>query len=96
MRTYDLKFLAEAGYVMGLPTIGQVASHMHAHHYAYFTTDNLAHELGAFDELIEGHDDDLILNYLSEDDIKRMDDELERMMNAEKAPPEDLEDNEEL
>jgi uncharacterized protein YbaA (DUF1428 family) len=93
MPPYTLKQLAEAGYVMGLPTIGEVASHMMSHHYAYFMTDYLSEEITHFELLVKGHEDESIFKYLTDEDKKRMDDELEKAM--EEGPREEAVDDEE-
>jgi hypothetical protein len=78
---YTLKSMAEAGYVMGLATIGEVANHMESHYDAYFLIDNFANEMEEFEKMIEGCADDSIFKYLTEEDKARLDDELEKAMN---------------
>lgn len=78
-----LKAMAEGGYVMGLATIGEVATHMELHYDVYFNIDTLAEEQAEFEKLIDGHEDDSIFKYLTEEDKARMDDELERLMGEE-------------
>lgn len=85
MPPYTLKYLAEAGYVMGLPTIGEVASHMRSHYDAYFLIENMAVEMEEFDTMVDGHEEESIFKYLTEDDKRRMDEELEKAM-AEGSP----------
>jgi hypothetical protein len=76
-----LKSMAEGGYVMGLPTIGEVATHMELHYDVYFSIEDFANEMAEFEKLIEGHEDDSIFKYLTEEDKVRLDDELEKTMN---------------
>jgi hypothetical protein len=87
---YTLKSMAEAGYVMGLATIGEVATHMELHYHAYFLIENFAAEMAEFQKMIEGSEDDSIFKYLTEEDKARLDDELEKTMN------ESADDHEEL
>jgi hypothetical protein len=85
MRTgkkFTLKDMAEAGYIMGLPTIGEVASHVRSHYDAYFLIDTMETEMGSFDDLVKGHEDESIFKYLSDEDKRAMDDELEAAMKA--------------
>lgn len=77
---YTLKKLAEAGYVMGLATIDEVANHMRLHYDAYFSIKHFNSELHDFEFMVEGHEDDSIFKYLTEEDKKQMDDELEKLM----------------
>lgn len=78
---YTLKNLAEDGYIMGLPTIGEVAEHMRLHYDAYFMIEGAEREMAMFDDMVEGHEDESIFKYLTDADKKRMDDELEKAMN---------------
>lgn len=87
---YSLKSMAEAGYIMGLATIGEVANHMESHYDAYFLIENFAAEMAEFEKMIEGSEDDSIFKYLTEEDKARLDDELEKTMN------ESADDHEEL
>jgi hypothetical protein len=87
MPAYTLKQVAENGYLMGLGTIGEVATHMELHYDAYFSIENYSAERAAFEELIDGHEDDLIFKHLKPEDLKRMDDELEKTLAAD--PPTD-------
>jgi hypothetical protein len=80
MTIFKLKDLAEAGYIMGLSTIGEVASHVTSHYDAYFSIKHLDSELYDFETLIAGHEDDSIDLYLNELDKIRMDAELEEAM----------------
>jgi hypothetical protein len=90
MPPYTLKYLAEAGYIMGLPTIGEVAYHMECHYDAYFLIEDFAAQMADFERLVHGHENESIFKYLTDEDKKRMDDELEEAM--ENAPqPDSLE-----
>jgi hypothetical protein len=80
MPPYTLKWMAESGYVMGLSTIGEVACHMELHYDAYFLISELSQQMREFEEMFAGHMDDSIDLYLTDEDKKRMDDELERVM----------------
>lgn len=93
MPPYTLKYMAEAGYIMGLPTIGEVANHMGSHYDAYFLIENFAEEWQDFEAVFKGHEDDSIFKFLTDEDKKRMDDELEETLNR---PPPALDDMEEL
>lgn len=77
---YNLKYLAEAGYIMGLGTIGEVANHMTSHHDAYFSLEHFDSESYDFDQLVTGHEEESIFKYLTDADKARMDDELEKAM----------------
>ena len=80
-----LKSMAEAGYIMGLPTIGQVANHMRSHHHAYFTLDKTyGQQIDEFESMVESHHESSIFLWLTDADKARMDDELEQAM--EKGP----------
>ena len=87
---FTLQDMAQAGYIMGLGTIGEVASHMELHYDAYFSVENYSAERAAFEELIDGREDDSIFKYLSELDKQRMDDELEQAMKESPEPPPDF------
>ena len=89
MTEYTLKQLAESGYVMGLPTIGEVATHMELHYNAYFLIDNFAEEMADFEKLVKGHEDDSIFKYLTDADKARMDDELEKALADSPLPPDE-------
>jgi hypothetical protein len=86
--------MAEAGYIMGLSTIGEVATHMELHYDLHFSLDNYHAEVAEFNAVIEGHLDDSIELYLSAEDKKKMDDELDAAMrgspDAPGTPPEDF------
>ena len=75
-----LKSMAEGGYVMGLPTIGEVATHMELHYDVYFSIEDFANEMAEFEKLIDGHEDESIFKYLTEEDKARLDDELEKAL----------------
>lgn len=88
---FTLKDMAEAGYIMGLQTIGEVATHMECHHCAYFETAKFNQEMAEFEAMIDGHETDSVDLYLSAEDKKKMDDELEAAFRGSPdAPPEDL------
>jgi hypothetical protein len=74
---FTLKGLAEDAYIMGLSTIGEIAEHMRCHCYAYFVIENFAAEMAAFDALAAGHEQDAITVYLTQDDISRIDAQLD-------------------
>jgi DNA-directed RNA polymerase sigma subunit (sigma70/sigma32) len=79
---------------MGLGTIGEVANHMELHYDAYFSIENYSSERAAFEELIDGHEDESIFKYLSDEDKARMDDELEKALaESPDAPPDFPEDS---
>jgi DNA-directed RNA polymerase sigma subunit (sigma70/sigma32) len=86
MSPYTLKDLARAGYILGLPTIGEVANHMRSHYDAYFLIENLINQLNEFEELVEKHDETSIFNFLTDDDKREMDDDLEKAMAKQPAP----------
>jgi len=86
MPPYTLKQLAEAGYIMGLPTIGEVASHMECHYDAYFLIEEFAAQMADFEGLVHGHEEESIFKYLTDEDKKRMDDELEKAMEESPLP----------
>jgi DNA-directed RNA polymerase sigma subunit (sigma70/sigma32) len=81
MPAYTLKQVAENGYVMGLPTIGEVAHHMESHYDAYFLIENFAAEMSEFEAMIEGHEEESIFKHLTDADKVRLDDELEKSMD---------------
>jgi hypothetical protein len=85
-KKFTLQDVAEAGYIMGLPTIGEVANHVRLHYDAYFLIENFETEMGSFDALIEGHEEESIFKYITEEDKTKMDDELEAAM---KSSPDD-------
>lgn len=80
-KKFTLKDLAEAGYIMGLPTIGEVANHVRSHYDAYFLIETYETEMGTFDQLVGGHEEESIFKYLTDADKQAMDDELEAAMN---------------
>jgi len=84
---FTLKDLAEAGYIMGLGTIGEVANHVEMHYDAYWLIEDINARSAELNELIEGHEDDLIFKHLTPEDMKRMDDELEQAMKDSPLPP---------
>lgn len=81
MPPYTLKDLAQAGYVMGLPTIGEVASHMRSHYDAYFLIEDIESQVGEFDDMVASHQEASIFLWLTDEDKRRLDDELEKAMN---------------
>jgi len=89
-----LQDLAEAGYIMGLPTIGQVAQHVESHYDAYWKIEDVNERSAELGELIDGHEDDSIFKYLSDLDKQRMDEELEKALaESPDAPPDFPDDN---
>lgn len=86
MPPYTLKYLAEAGYIMGLPTIGEVANHMTSHYDAYFLIEKFAEQMAEFEAMVAGHEEESIFKHLTDEDKKRMDDELEEAMRKSPAP----------
>lgn len=80
MPPYTLKKMAEHGYVMGLATIGEVATHMDLHYDVYFSIENMTAQVNELNALIDGHEDDSIFKYITDEDKARMDDELEAAM----------------
>ena len=80
MPPYTLKYMAEAGYIMGLGTIGEVASHMGSHYDAYFLIEKFAEQWNEFAAMVKGHEDSSIDLWLTDDDKRRMDEELEAAM----------------
>ena len=82
---FTLKDVAEAGYIMGLATIGEVANHMRSHYDAYFFIENFGAEMAEFDAMVDSHAESSIFLWLTDEDKARMDDELEKaMQEAEK------------
>lgn len=82
---YTLRWMAEAGYVMGLGTIGEVANHMRSHYDAYFTIDDVANHTGEYAEWCEAvvsHEDSSIDLWLTDQDKREMDEELEAALDA--------------
>jgi hypothetical protein len=77
---FTLKDLAEAGYIMGLATIGEVANHVELHYDAYWKIDEMKARSAELNELIAGRAEDSIFKYLTDDDKRQMDDELEKAM----------------
>jgi len=84
---FTLKDLAEAGYIMGLATIGEVANHVELHYDAYWRIDEMKERSAELNELIDGKEDHSIFKYLTEEDKKKMDDELEAAMRESPEPP---------
>jgi hypothetical protein len=85
MPPYTLKYMAEAGYVMGLSTIGEVASHMSSHYDAYFLIEKFAEQWNEFAEMVKGHEDDSIDLWLTDHEKRLIDEEMETAM-AEGSP----------
>ena len=75
-----LKELAEGGYIMGLSTIGEVALHIELHYDAYWRIEDMKAESTALNILIDGHENDSIDLYLTEEDKRLLDEELEKVM----------------
>ena len=82
INNYDMKFLAEAGYTMGLQTIREVTRHMEYHHYAYFNTEQLGSEIERLYAMIGDRLDDPITKYVTPERMKEMDEELDKVLNA--------------
>jgi hypothetical protein len=87
---FTLKDLAEAGYIMGLATIGEVASHVECHYDAYWLISEVNERSRELNALIEGHEEDSIFKYLTDEDKKKMDDELEAALAESPEPPPDF------
>lgn len=77
-KRFTMQDLAEAGYIMGLATIGEVATHMELHYDAYFSIENFDYERANFEEMVAGHENESIFKYLTEEVKAKMDDELEK------------------
>ena len=86
---FTLKGLAEGAYVMGLSTLGEMAEHVRCHHYAYFLVENFAAEMAAFDALVATHQDDPIALYITQEDMKRIDAELDACLSRSNSPDDD-------
>lgn len=78
---FTLKDLAEAGYIMGLSTIGEVANHVESHYDAYWLISEMKERSLELNILIDGKENDSIDLYLTEEDKQKMDDELEAAMS---------------
>jgi len=88
MPPYSLKWMAESGYVMGLSTIGEVASHMESHYDAYWLISDVANHTGPYADwcdAVASHLDSSIDLWLTDDDKRRIDEEMETAM-AEGSP----------
>lgn len=80
---FTLKTLAEMGHIMGLPTIGEAYTHVTLHYDAYFILNGtLQDEFKAFDELVSGHEDELVTAHLTPAEIKKLDDDLEEVLSG--------------
>jgi hypothetical protein len=80
---YSLKWMAESGYVMGLSTIGEVASHMESHYDAYWLISDVANHTGPYADwcdAVASHLDSSIDLWLTDDDKRRIDEEMETAM----------------
>lgn len=95
MPPYSLKWMAESGYVMGLSTIGEVASHMGSHYDAYFLIEKFAEQWNEFADMVKSHENDSIDLWLTDDDKRRIDEEVEAAITA-SAPVGDQRDEIEL
>lgn len=73
----SIKAVAEAGYVMGLQTIGEVVSHVYCHYDAYFLLDHFAEQSEAFDMMTEAHLDKSIDEFITAEDKARIDKEMQ-------------------
>jgi hypothetical protein len=80
MPPYSLKWMAEAGYVMGLSTIGEVARHMRCHYDAYFLIAELEEQMMIFDDMVACHENDDINIFLTDDEKREIDEEMEKAM----------------
>jgi len=79
---FTLRKLAESAHIMGLSTIGEIAGHVRCHYDAYFLIENLAAEMAEFDALVATHEDDSVSLYLTEEDKKRLDEEVDAAFKA--------------
>lgn len=88
-KCFTLKGLAEGAYIMGLSTIGEMAEHVRCHHYAYFLIENFAAEMAAFDALVATHENDPITLYVTQEDMKRIDAEVDACLSRSNLPDDD-------
>ena len=82
---YTLKWMAEAGYVMGLGTIGEVANHMESHYDAYFLITDVQNHTGEYKEFLEqvaSHENSSIDLWLTDEDKRKIDEELDKALDA--------------
>ena len=89
IKIITLKDMAEAGYIMGLATIGEVATHMQLHYGVYFSIEHFDSELHDFQAMIAGHEDKSIFDFLTQEDKTKMDDELEKAFGQADAMKDD-------
>lgn len=80
-KVFTLRDLAEAGYIMGLATIGEVASHVECHYDAYWLISEVNERSAELSALVAGHEGDPIEMYITDEDKRRMDAELDAAMN---------------
>lgn len=80
-QVFTLRDLAEAGYIMGLATIGEVASHVERHYDAYWLIAEVNERSAELCALIAGHEDDPIELHITDEDKRKMDAELDQAMN---------------
>ena len=85
----SLPALAEMGYVLGLDTFGEVASHIICHYDAYWLIDEVPQREAELWALIRGHEDDLVRNHLTDDDCRRIDDELDQALTSSRHAADD-------
>lgn len=86
-----LKELAEAGYIMGLATIGEVANHVECHYDAYWLISDVNQRSAELNALIKGHEEKSIFLFLTDEDKQKMDDELEAAMLDSPGTPNETE-----
>jgi hypothetical protein len=82
---YTLRWMAEAGYIMGLSTIGEVVGHMHSHYDAYFLIADLESQMAQFEQTWSGHENESIDLHLTAEDKARIDEEMERALSADSS-----------
>lgn len=90
-RKFTLEELAQSGYIMGLATIGEVASHIELHYDGYFSIEDFGRDWAAFETLIAGHTDDPIEMYVSDEVKRKIDEEMEEVFRSlpDDAPEDD-------
>lgn len=78
---YTLKDIAEAGYIMGLPTIGDVIAHITSHADGYRSLDEFNKRSIELHAVGRGHEEESIFKYITDENKARMDEELEKAMD---------------
>jgi hypothetical protein len=68
---------------MGLATLEEVYNHMAMHYDAYFTIGTLGKDMYALEVMLDGLWSESIYNFLTPDDIKRLDDDLDAATKGE-------------